>query len=814
MFESADMTNTQQDAATLEQQVSQYLGSRYGQRQDTHERYAEAIRDCSSIEYLEKTISEIARLHGLNPEALRNQLRCHYPDVIPNRDRLRQSMGLNKTIIRGLSPKTVEKYSPAIMMLRNTSLTVREVAQKCKVSYYGLQQHLLYYHMDIAEERLMERVKAIRNPHRRGDKDSNNRTIAPRKETEELYAKAIELYRTTDRPATDIAIECGVVPKNFIRYINRWHRDNAELRRKIRRETVEAYRQLYEERKAQSRVVKAERKYTPALALIEAGDTYDEAASKVGVPKDRLSWWVRKHRPDLHEKARNNAWVTLPNGTRVSTSGWPKYIEAAKAYCETNEPINHIARRLDMSVSSLGTFLRTNYPDFRQKRQQGAADKRSASRKMATRCITLLLCLWTSVMAYGQHSVDLMSDTLTIHFQLDSPRVDMRYADNALNWLTFEQRFREWQDAGEFASIQIDVYAGASPEGPALHNWQLGQRRGQSVRQLLLDRLGDRVGRVVVHNEAARWDGFYDLVARSNETWRDEVLRIIELPPSTDGNHRDHREQKLRNLHDGHVWPVLLEKYLAPLRNGATAIVHWMSGNDTIVVCDTVFLGGGAQDDALRRDAHLNTGDTDLQDVVKHTADDGPCWQPLLALKTNLLFDALLTPNLELEAPIGWSRWSVMAEWWTPWYRWHGPNLHNRAYELFTLGAELRYWLSPRKAECPRLLRGVFAGVYGAGGKYDVQPGSGNHEGWQGEFWSAGLSCGYSWWAGRNWRFEASLSAGYVGGPQRYYNGMFQDGHLIWQHNRHFDYFGPTKLKLTLSYLLGRTVKEEKGGRL
>ena len=423
----------------------------------------------------------------------------------------------------------------------------------------------------------------------------------------------------------------------------------------------------------------------------------------------------------------------------------------------------------------------------------------------------VLLLLLPALTATAQQTTGMTSDTLSIHFRLDSVKVDMDYADNATQWQRFEQRFASHYATQDPTAIRLDIYSGASPEGPAAHNRQLGEARGQSLRQLIRERLGQQIGRIAIHNEAARWEGLYDLVAASREPWRDEVLRIIEQPPSKDETRRDHRENSLRSLHNGEVWPVLLRDYLAPLRSGVTAVVSYMAEHDTIFVRDTVFVGpqpgvgtiGGVGDGTGVR----HYGEPEYEAVW--------CWRPYVSLKTNLLFDGLMAPNLEVEVPLGWSRWSVMAEWWTPWYRWHGNNKGNHCYEVLTVGAELRYWLSHRRdATCPRLLTGHFVGIYGAGGKYDVQWSPDNdHEGWQGEYSSYGLTYGYSFYPSRHWRIELSACAGYVGGPQRYYHGMFDDEHLIWQRTQSLRYVGPTKLKFTLAYLLGRPVLR-KGERL
>ena len=209
----------------------------------------------------------------------------------------------------------------------------------------------------MAEKRLKQRTDALAKPLHRGDKDAANRTVGPKPETEALYADAVELYRTTERTATDIAVDQGLDPHNFMAYLQRWHRDEMNIRQKLRQEQAEERRRQRQQQKENSRIVKAERKYAPALPLIEAGATYDEAALQTGVPKDRLVFWVRHHRPDLHERARQNAWVTLPNGTRIMRSNWPKYQEAEKAYCNTDESIKHIA--------NLTNFLRGLYPLIR-----------------------------------------------------------------------------------------------------------------------------------------------------------------------------------------------------------------------------------------------------------------------------------------------------------------------------------------------------------------------------------------------------------------------------------------------------------------
>ena len=178
-------------------------------------------------------------------------------------------------------------------------------------------------------------------------------------------------------------------------------------------------------------------------------------------------------------------------------------------------------------------------------------------------------------------------------------------------------------------------------------------------------------------------------------------------------------------------------------------------------------------------------------------------YTPWFALKTNLLFDIALALNLEVEVPIGrQNRWSVMYEQWFPWYVWrHNSN----AYEILVCGLEGRYWLGQCRDAVPTL-SGGFLGLYGALGKSDIEWKS---TGDQMEFQSVGFSVGYSWPLSKHWNLEASASVGLLWGKRHHYNGRFGDTHLIWSYDTNDTYFGPTKAKVSLVWLLG---PKKKGG--
>jgi len=408
----------------------------------------------------------------------------------------------------------------------------------------------------------------------------------------------------------------------------------------------------------------------------------------------------------------------------------------------------------------------------------------------------------------------LIADTLAIRFQLDSTCVNMNFDNNGRRWAAFESTFMQNFSHLPANNLRLDIYAGASPEGTASHNRWLGENRGQAIRRLIHQRLGQHVGQIVVHNEAARWNSFYDMVAESNEPWRDEVLAIIDQPASSDETQLDHRELKLRRLRGGKIWPVLLERYLAPLRSGASAILSWQSsGRDTIVVRDTVFVVRDTVFIASPLPAvapivytgfpgyYGKPGLTKAQrDSLRYERLQYPAW----AVKTNLLLWSVVAPNIEVEIPLGrYNRWSLEAEYFVPWFTW---NDNARASQFHNFGLELRYWLGHRQLH--RWLQGMHIGLAVAAGYYDWE--WKKHEGYQGEYVNAYFNLGFQHRWGTHWALDMGLGLGLMATKYRHYYGGSvypqnhlepRDEHLIWHDTGHYLWPGPCHASLALVYM-------------
>lgn len=167
-----------------------------------------------------------------------------------------------------------------------------------------------------------------------------------------------------------------------------------------------------------------------------------------------------------------------------------------------------------------------------------------------------------------------------------------------------------------------------------------------------------------------------------------------------------------------------------------------------------------------------------------------------VSLRTNLLFDAAVIPNVGVEWGMG-SRWSMLTNGMFIWLK--NDNRH-RYWRWAVADVELRRWLVPRNMPLASRRLGIHVGPYAAVYRYDVEFGG---EGQRSDFnWGVGGAVGYTWPIGRRWSLDFTLSVGYIDGKYKKYRP--EDNGYMWEADYRRRYFGPTKAEVALVWDIGR----------
>lgn len=163
---------------------------------------------------------------------------------------------------------------------------------------------------------------------------------------------------------------------------------------------------------------------------------------------------------------------------------------------------------------------------------------------------------------------------------------------------------------------------------------------------------------------------------------------------------------------------------------------------------------------------------------------------PQFAIKTNALYWATITPNLELEVGLAKKLTVDISGNYNPW-----KFGNDRQFKHWLVQPELRYWF------CERFNRS-FIGLHGHYGEMNVSNlnflGLG-HDRYDGNFYGAGISYGYQWIINNRWSMEATIGAGYA--RLKYDKYARGDGDEKLEHKSH-NYFGPTKIGLSFIYMI------------
>lgn len=324
-----------------------------GQTPAAHLKYRDAVSACDDIKYIEYNVSQIARIFGLEPTALGNQLRNHYPEILERREKERRRLGINDNLHRGAKAWCTGQYAGAVEHLRSSDDTIRQTAELFNISYSGLREHILYYHKELIRKRSDRRRSAMTDKVR-GALTGNGGRHEPKGACVEKYSDALQLYSDSAMTQKEICSATGVSLSGFRHHLRTWNRELVSERRGVdgRAEGGDGAKRYLKSTAA---------KYAAAIArLKEGGISTARAAREFGLHPEVFREYLHEHEPGL---AAGLGMTTLANGKPVLARSAQKYADAIRIYRTTPEPLKSIARRLGLTYNSLNAFIRRNCPE-------------------------------------------------------------------------------------------------------------------------------------------------------------------------------------------------------------------------------------------------------------------------------------------------------------------------------------------------------------------------------------------------------------------------------------------------------------------
>lgn len=390
-----------------------------------------------------------------------------------------------------------------------------------------------------------------------------------------------------------------------------------------------------------------------------------------------------------------------------------------------------------------------------------------------------------------------------IGFRVGSSLLDPKFGNNEANLNDVIQFLNEVRNDPTIELTQVTFCGSASPEGGNKLNRNLAKRRCANMEQYVRQRIQLPDALVKRQEWSDVWQKLAIYVENSDMPNKKEVLHeLLETPEYTYNKYGalvDSRKKRLMDMNYGRTWNYMLDKFFPSVRNASAILVTIRKKNEP-------------------------TPEPQPEPVVEEPKQPEPVVQPepivdtkhpaYFAIKTNMLYDALLVPNVGVEFSLG-KRWSVAADWM---YGWWSRNKSHRYWRVYGGGLTVRKYFGAKAAKKP--LQGHHIGINAQMLTYDIEFGGKGYMGgkpggtlWDRMNYTIGAEYGYSMPVARRLNIDFSLAAGYMGG--RYYEYTPLDGHYVWQATKNRKWIGPTKVEVSLVWLLGHgnyNTKTKKGG--
>lgn len=427
--------------------------------------------------------------------------------------------------------------------------------------------------------------------------------------------------------------------------------------------------------------------------------------------------------------------------------------------------------------------------------------------------IVMVVLMPTTLLANAYAASIQDSLRTTIYFRPGYSLLELSYRDNAANMKALTQGIQTIKGNPCVQLQHIRILSAASPEGNSALNKRVAKRRGERLRDYLKETLVLPDSIFTVSSAGEDWQGLAALIAKEKTPWRNKALQIIRHTPewvTRNGKVVDGRKRQLQNLDGGKAWKYMLDNHFYTLRTGAVVVceIKTLAAESTPSAAEASLEQArpGTHAEARPESASQSPSSPPFPAIPSqvHPESQSPPVASYFALKSNLLYDALLVPNLSLEASIG-SGWTLgaggMFAWWS-------KDAKHRYWRIYGGDLEIRKYFGTLSKSKP--LQGHHLGIYGNFLTYDFEFGA---KGYQSKAtYAAGIKYGYSHPIANRLNLDFALGIGYLHSNYKTY--VPRDGCYVYQETKKRKWLGPTQAEISLVWLLGKgNTNKKKGGK-
>lgn len=325
---------------------------------------------------------------------------------------------------------------------------------------------------------------------------------------------------------------------------------------------------------------------------------------------------------------------------------------------------------------------------------------------------------------------------------------------------------------------KVTIIGYGSPEGPYAVNERLSKERAQALSDYLKLEYGNNFSpstQYVVSSVAEDWDGLKELIQTdSTLSAKEKILDVISSYDIFDG-----REKKLMDLNAGDTYRYLLSNTFPQLRRAYWRIDYKINETNLYQIADTI------------RNVVDIPGDTVLYGGFytknKNRRSLIPDYSGILAVKTNLLYWAALTPNIGVDFYLSRHSSLGIEGAYADWTQKSGKQ---RNWGIGMAAIEYRYWLRNTSS-------GHFFGAHAGWATYNLKFDDTGH---QGQAYGGGILYGYALPVTKHINIEFMAAIGYVETNNVENYKPIAEGGYILASKKDVQYFGPTKIAINFVY--------------